>query len=78
MSEVNHLRTDVDGIKVSYREAGQRSAPVLLLPRGYPCSSFEFRNLIPLLVSDAAQALKGIRCIFFERLRVRQSGCLQI
>ena len=49
MSEVNHLRTDVDGIKVFYREAGPRDAPVVLFPHGYPCSSYEFRNLMPLL-----------------------------
>ena len=49
MSEVNHLRTEVNGIEVFYREAGRPDAPVVLLPHGYPCSSYEFRNLMPLL-----------------------------
>src|SRR5919107_1525424 len=49
MSPVNHMRIDVNGISVFYREAGPKDAPVVLLPHGYPCSSYEFRNLIPLL-----------------------------
>ncbi|MEV0106791.1 alpha/beta hydrolase [Nocardia sp. NPDC050799] len=32
-----------------YREAGPAHAPVLLLPHGYPASSFAFRNLMPAL-----------------------------
>ena len=38
-----------DGISVFYREAGSPSAPKLLLLHGFPTSSFQFRNLIPLL-----------------------------
>lgn len=49
MTHVKHLRTDVNGIDAFYREAGPKEAPVILLPHGYPCSSYEFRNLIPLL-----------------------------
>ena len=41
---VRHRRLDLDGIDVFYREAGADDAPVLLLPHGYPCSSYEFRN----------------------------------
>jgi pimeloyl-ACP methyl ester carboxylesterase len=44
-----HRRIDVDGVGIFYREAGPPDAPVLLLPHGYPCSSFEFRNLMPRL-----------------------------
>ncbi|UIJ83012.1 alpha/beta fold hydrolase [Rhizobium leguminosarum] len=39
----------VAGIETFYREAGREDAPVLLLPHGYPCSSYEFRNLMPRL-----------------------------
>lgn len=46
---VRHGRIDVDGVDTFYREAGDESAPVLLLPHGYPCSSYEFRNLMPRL-----------------------------
>lgn len=46
---VKHRRVNVGGVDTFYREAGDECAPVLLLPHGYPCSSYEFRNLIPLL-----------------------------
>lgn len=39
----------VEGIEVFYRSAGNTSAPVLLLLHGFPSSSHQFRNLIPLL-----------------------------
>jgi pimeloyl-ACP methyl ester carboxylesterase len=46
---VRHKRLDLDGASIFYREAGQPGAPAVLLPHGYPCSSYEFRNLMPLL-----------------------------
>ena len=46
---VHHRRVTVGGVDTFYREAGSRNAPALLLPHGYPCSSHEFRNLIPFL-----------------------------
>jgi pimeloyl-ACP methyl ester carboxylesterase len=46
---VRHLRAEIDGYGVFYREAGPPDAPVLVLPHGYPCSSYEFRNLMPAL-----------------------------
>ena len=46
---VQHKTIDLDGVRVFYREAGQVDAPVVLLPHGYPCSSYEFRNLMPRL-----------------------------
>ncbi|MET1006386.1 MAG: alpha/beta hydrolase [Propionibacteriaceae bacterium] len=46
---VTHRYLDVDGCSVFYRDAGPRDAPVLLLPHGYPCSSYEFRHLMPRL-----------------------------
>ena len=42
----------VQGIETFYRHAGDPSAPLLLLPHGYPASSFEFRNLMPALADD--------------------------
>ncbi|KAG7388093.1 hypothetical protein PHYPSEUDO_013053 [Phytophthora pseudosyringae] len=38
-----------DGVDVFYREAGDRTLPTLLLLHGYPTSSLQFRELIPLL-----------------------------
>ena len=49
VSDVTHRRISVNGIDVFYREAGRKGAPSILLPHGYPCSSYEFRNLLPLL-----------------------------
>jgi pimeloyl-ACP methyl ester carboxylesterase len=48
-SAVEHKSVNIDGTAVFYREAGPADAPVLLLPHGYPCSSYEFRNFIPAL-----------------------------
>ena len=46
---VRHRTIDVDGVETFFREAGPPGAPVVLLPHGYPCSSYEFRNLMPAL-----------------------------
>ncbi len=46
---VQHRSLNLDGTEVFLREAGPASAPALLLPHGYPCSSYEFRQLIPVL-----------------------------
>ena len=48
-THVLHRRARIDGVDAFYREAGPPDAPVLLLPHGYPCSSYEFRNLMPRL-----------------------------
>ncbi|HEY1180530.1 MAG TPA: alpha/beta hydrolase [Phytomonospora sp.] len=46
---VAHHRTHVDGIDTFYRAAGPPDAPVVLLPHGYPCSSFQYRGLLAAL-----------------------------
>jgi pimeloyl-ACP methyl ester carboxylesterase len=46
---VRHRRIQVSGIEIFYREDGPSAAPVLVLPHGYPCSSYQFRNLMPRL-----------------------------
>ena len=38
-----------NGIRVFYREAGSPSNPTILLLHGFPASSFQYRNLIPIL-----------------------------
>jgi pimeloyl-ACP methyl ester carboxylesterase len=42
-------RVQADGVKMFYREAGPRDAPVVLLLHGFPTSSFQYRELIPRL-----------------------------
>jgi len=46
---IRHRWVDCNGLQIFYREAGPPDAPVLLLPHGYPCSSYQFRNLMPVL-----------------------------
>jgi pimeloyl-ACP methyl ester carboxylesterase len=46
---VVHRYVDVNGVRTFYREAGPPDAPVLLLPHGYPCSSYQYRRLMPAL-----------------------------
>ncbi|HEY1800922.1 MAG TPA: alpha/beta hydrolase [Terriglobales bacterium] len=42
-------RIESDGLKIFYREAGAKDAPVVLLLHGFPTSSFQYRHLIPRL-----------------------------
>lgn len=46
---VSYHETEVDGVKIFFREAGDPKAPTVLLLHGFPTSSFMYRNLIPKL-----------------------------
>ncbi|HET9594422.1 MAG TPA: alpha/beta hydrolase [Anaeromyxobacteraceae bacterium] len=46
---VHHRQVTVDGLTLFYREAGEPTAPALLLLHGFPSSSHMFRALLPLL-----------------------------
>lgn len=46
---VHHRFATIDGMRIFYREAGPKDAPVVLLLHGFPTSSHMFRNLIPQL-----------------------------
>ncbi|RYX85472.1 alpha/beta hydrolase [bacterium] len=48
-TSVLHKTLLLDGVKIFYREAGPRDAPTILLPHGYPCSSFQYRHFMPAL-----------------------------
>jgi pimeloyl-ACP methyl ester carboxylesterase len=48
-AEVVHRTITVDGVEIFYREAGDPSAPVLLLLHGFANSSHYFRHLMPRL-----------------------------
>lgn len=41
----------IDGLKVFYREAGDRSLPTIVLLHGFPTSSHMYRDLIPALAN---------------------------
>jgi pimeloyl-ACP methyl ester carboxylesterase len=46
---IAHRTVDVNGITTFFREAGPPDAPVILLPHGYPSSSFQYRHFMPAL-----------------------------
>lgn len=46
---VKHRHLQVQGVDIFYRETGPADAPAVLLPHGYPCSSFQYRNFMPAL-----------------------------
>lgn len=48
-SEVKYLNVNVDGLNLFYRTAGLATNPTVLLLHGFPSSSHQYRNLIPLL-----------------------------
>jgi pimeloyl-ACP methyl ester carboxylesterase len=45
--QVHFETADVDGIKIFYREAGDRGRPAVLLLHGFPSAGHMFRDLIP-------------------------------
>ncbi|MET8627626.1 alpha/beta hydrolase [Kitasatospora sp. NPDC004669] len=47
MTPITYRSTDVNGLKVFYREAGPSDAPKLLLLHGFPSAGHMFRDLIP-------------------------------
>jgi pimeloyl-ACP methyl ester carboxylesterase len=49
MSSIRYRRTEVDGFKIFYREAGRAGAPKLLLLHGFPSAGHMFRDLSPQL-----------------------------
>jgi pimeloyl-ACP methyl ester carboxylesterase len=49
MADIAYRSADVDGVTVFYREAGPAHAPTVVLLHGFPSSSHQFRELIPLL-----------------------------
>jgi pimeloyl-ACP methyl ester carboxylesterase len=44
MTKIRYQITDVDGVKIFYREAGSPGAPVQLLLHGFPTASRMFRR----------------------------------
>jgi pimeloyl-ACP methyl ester carboxylesterase len=52
MADTTTSKISVDGLNIFYREAGHKDAPVILLLHGFPASSHQYRNLIPLLSQE--------------------------
>src|SRR6185295_15858569 len=51
VSSMNFETVDVKGVKIFYREAGDRLKQTIVLLHGFPSSSHEFHDLIPLLAN---------------------------
>ena len=52
MTTTTFHTVNIDNQKIFYREAGQKTSPVLLLLHGFPSSSHMFRDLIPALADS--------------------------
>src|ERR1700751_3668813 len=52
MGTIHYRAVDINGLKISYREAGRSDAPTLLLLHGFPTAGHMFRDLIPLLAGN--------------------------
>jgi pimeloyl-ACP methyl ester carboxylesterase len=48
-TSVRHHFEQIGQHRLFLREAGPKDAPLLVLPHGYPCSSYQFRHLMPAL-----------------------------
>lgn len=48
-AQVTYGSLNVDGLNIAYREAGDPKNPQLVLLPGFPASSHQYRNLLPLL-----------------------------
>ena len=48
-ADISYSTETINGLKIAYREAGDRTRPTILLLHGFPTSSHMFRNLIPIL-----------------------------
>ncbi|PYI09383.1 soluble epoxide hydrolase [Aspergillus sclerotiicarbonarius CBS 121057] len=51
MTQIKRVTLPKSEIKIFYREQGAPDAPVLLLLHGFPSSSHQYRNIIPLLAT---------------------------
>ena len=52
MGTIHYRASDVNGLKISYREAGRTDDPTLLLLHGFPTAGHMFRDLIPVLADS--------------------------
>jgi pimeloyl-ACP methyl ester carboxylesterase len=64
-TSVGHVQAD--GVNIFYREAGSPGKPVMLLLHGFPSSSFQYRNLIPLLAEKFHVIAPGFSGLWFHR-----------
>ena len=66
-------RIAADGVTVFYREAGPADAPVLLLLHGFPASSLQYRELMPLLAGHYRVIAPDLPGFGFTEVRAERS-----
>lgn len=74
-TQLKKLKLPVSKAQVFYRESGAQSAPVVLLLHGFPSSSHQYRNLIPILAAKyrvIAPDLPGFGFTEFEIAKARE------
>lgn len=74
-TQLKKLPLPVSKAHVFYRESGAQSAPVVLLLHGFPSSSHQYRNLIPILATKyrvIAPDLPGFGFTEFEDAKIRE------
>lgn len=49
---INYKTTNIEGLDIFYREAGEATKPTMVLFHGFPSASHMFRDLIPELQND--------------------------
>lgn len=47
--QIRYKTVTIGGVDIAYREAGRADAPAIILLHGFPTSSHQYRNLIPVL-----------------------------
>lgn len=52
LEDVRYKTTEIDGLEIFYREAGDPANPAIVLLHGFPTSSHMYRDLIPELSED--------------------------
>ena len=73
-STVHYNTVRIGDVDVFYREAGSKTAPVLLLLHGFPTSSNMFRNLIPRLAGSFRVIAPDYPGYGFSGMPMRQIG----
>ena len=63
-----------DGLNIFYREAGNETAPKLVLLHGFPASSHQYRNLIPALADRGRRTLRIPQPIVRWAISLQASG----
>lgn len=75
-TQLRKLQLPASKAHVFYRESGAQSAPVVLLLHGFPSSSHQYRNLIPILATKyrvIAPDLPGFGFTEFKDTKAREA-----